>query len=69
MVDLKELKHQIKLLEQKKVSLKDAEEIKAINKEINTLQMEYGRLKGQRRNKKTFLESIEREYNGISCED
>ena len=68
MVDLKELKHQIKLLEQKKVSLNDAEEIKAIYKEINALQMEYGRLKEQRRNEKVFLESIEREYNGISCD-
>ena len=69
MVDLKELEHQIKLLEQKKVALNDAAEIKAINKEINTLQMEYGRLKGQRRNEKAFLQSIEREYNGISCDD
>lgn len=69
MVDLKELKHQIKLLEQKKVALNDASEIKAINKIINTLQMEYGRLKGQRRNEKAFLESIEREYNGINCND
>lgn len=69
MVDLKELKHQIKLLEQKKVSLNDAEEIKTINMQINTMQMEYGRLKGQRRNEKAFLESIEREYNGINSND
>ena len=69
MVDLKELKHQIKLLEQKKVSLNDAEEIKTINMQINALQMEYGRSKGQRRNEKAFLESIEREYNGINCND
>ena len=66
---VKELEHQVKLLEQKKASLNDAEEIKAINKEINALQMEYGRLKGQRRNEKVFLESIEREYNGINSND
>lgn len=66
---VKELEHQVKLLEQKKASLNDAEGIKAINKEINALQMEYGRLKGQRRNEKVFLESIEREYNGINSND
>ena len=66
---VKELEHQVKLLEQKKASLNDAEEIKAINKDINALQMEYGRLKGQRRNEKVFLESIEREYNGINSND
>lgn len=69
MVDLKELKHQIKLLEQKKAALNDAAEIKVINKQINALQMKYGRLKGQKRNEKAFLDSVEREYNGINCDD
>ena len=49
--------------------MSDAEEIKAINKEINALQMEYSRLKGQKRNEKAFLDSVEREYNSINCDD
>ena len=66
---LQSLKLQIKTLDQKKVSLNDAAEIKVINKQINALQMEYGRSKGQRRNEKAFLESIEREFNGINSND
>ena len=69
MVDLQELKRLIQILEQKKSALSDAAEIKAINKEINALQMECGRLKGQKRNEKAFLDSVEREYNDIGCED
>ena len=67
--EMKDILLKIKLLEQKKAELNDAAEIKVINKQINALQMEYVQLKGQRRNEKAFLESIEREYNGINCND
>ena len=42
---LQSLKSQIKTLEQKKTTLTDAAEIKAVNKQINALQEEYGRLR------------------------
>ena len=43
--NLKVLKLQIKAIEQKKPTLTDAAEIKAINKQINALQEEFGRLR------------------------
>ena len=42
---LKSLKSQIKALEQKKTTLTNATEIKSINKQINALQEEIGKLK------------------------
>ena len=42
---LQSLKSQIKELEQKKTTLTDAAEIKAVNKQINALQEEFGRLR------------------------
>jgi predicted nucleic acid-binding Zn-ribbon protein len=62
---LQSLKLQIKALKQKKTTLTDAAEIKAVNKEINTLQVEFGRLREKIKNERGFLEDIEREY--IHC--
>ena len=65
----KRLLLQIKQLEQKKAALSDTEEIKAINKEINALQMEYGQLKKDLRDEKNFQESVEREFTGLALPD
>ena len=54
--------YQIMALQQKKTTLTDADEIKAINKQINALQMEYGRLREEMKNERAFLKDIEREY-------
>lgn len=40
----------------------DAEELKAINKQINALQEELGRLREEMKNTRAFLKDIEREY-------
>ena len=44
---LQSVKSQIKTLEQKKITLTDADEIKAVNKQINALQEEFGRLRDE----------------------
>jgi hypothetical protein len=49
-------------LEQKKTTLTDAAEIKAINKQINALQVKFGRLKEEMKNERAFLKDIEREF-------
>ena len=59
---LQALKFQIKTLEQKKPTLTDADEIKAVNKEINALQVEFGRLREEMKNERAFLKDIEREF-------
>ena len=59
---LKSLKSQIKSLEQKKTTLTDAAEIKAVNKQINALQVEFGRLREKIKNERAYLKEIEREY-------
>ena len=59
---LQSLKSQIKTLEQKKTTLTDAAEIKAVNKQINALQEEFGRLRKEMKNERAFLKDIEREY-------
>lgn len=64
--EMKGLLLQIKQLEQKKAALNDTEEIKAINKEINALQMEYGQLKKDLRNEKNFHDSVEREFTSLA---
>lgn len=62
---LNELKLQIKNLEQKKTTLTDADEIKAVNKQINTLQEELGRLRDEIKKEKAFAASVGREFNSL----
>ena len=59
---LQDLKTQIKELEQKKTALTDAAEIKAINKQINTLQEEFGRLRKEIQYRRSYEQSVEREF-------
>lgn len=59
---LKALKAQIKELEQKKAMLTDAAEIKAVNKQINALQEEFGRLREKIKNERAYLKDVEREF-------
>ena len=56
------LKSQIKSLQQKKTTLTDAAEIKAINKQINALQEEFGRLREEIKCQKQYEKSVEREF-------
>ena len=63
--ELKELKQQIKVLEEKKKTFTDQDEIKAINKQINALQEEYGQLRKEIRYQRSFEKSVEREF--IHC--
>ena len=56
------LKFQIKDLEQKRTSLTDAAEIKAVNKQINALQEEFGRLREEIKCQKSYEKSVEREF-------
>lgn len=67
--EMKDILLQIKQLEQKKVSLKDAAEIKTINKEINALQMEYGQVRKVVKSQRLFDFSIDREYVNILNDD
>ena len=60
--DLKHLKLQIKTLEQKKAALTDAAEIKTINKQINALQEEFGRLRKEIQCRRSYEKSVEREF-------
>lgn len=60
------LKSQIKALEQKKSTLTDADEIKDVNKQINALQEEFGRLRKEIQYQRSYEKSIEREF--IHCE-
>ena len=59
---LQSLKSQIKVLEQKKTTLTDADEIKAVNKQINALQEEFGRLRDEIKCQKSYEKSVEREF-------
>lgn len=59
---LQSVKSQIKTLEQKKITLTDADEIKAVNKQINTLQEEYGRLRKEIQYRRSYERSVEREF-------
>ena len=59
---LQSLKSQIKTLEQKKTTLTDAAEIKAINKRINALQEEFGRLRKEIQYQRSYEKSVEREF-------
>jgi chromosome segregation ATPase len=59
---LQDLKSQIKELEQKKTTLTDADEIKAINRQINALQEEFGRLRKEIQYRRSFDRSVEREF-------
>jgi conjugal transfer/entry exclusion protein len=52
-------------LEQKKTTLTDATKIKAINKQINALQVKFGQLKEEMKNERAFLKDIEKEF--ICC--
>ncbi|MBR4147859.1 MAG: hypothetical protein IKU00_08235 [Bacteroidales bacterium] len=60
------LKFQIKDLEQKRTSLTDADQIKAINKQINAFQEELGKLREILKHERAFLKDVEREF--IHCE-
>jgi predicted nucleic acid-binding Zn-ribbon protein len=59
---LQDLKTKIKVLEQKKTTLTDVAEIKAINKQINALQEEYGRLRKEIQYQRSYEQSVEREF-------
>ena len=59
---LQSLKSQIKSLEQKKTALTDAAEIKAVNKQINALQEEFGRLRKEIQYQRSYEQSVEREF-------
>lgn len=59
---LQSLKSQIKELEQKKPTLTDAAEIKAVNKQINALQVEFGRLRQELKDRRDYERSVEREF-------
>ena len=59
---LQDLKAQIKELEQKKTTLTDADEIKAVNKQINALQEEFGRLRKEIQYRRSYEKSVEREF-------
>ena len=63
---LQTLKAQIKELEQKKTTLTDAAEIKAVNKQINALQEELGWLKEEIKCQRSYEKSVKREF--IHCE-
>ena len=59
---LQDLKSQIKALEQKKTTLTDAAEIKAVNKQINALQEEFGWLRKEIQYRRSYEKSVEREF-------
>ena len=59
---LQDLKTKIKALEQKKTTLTDADEITAINKQINVLQEEFGRLRKEIQYRRSYEKSVEREF-------
>lgn len=59
---LQSLKTQIKALEQKKTTITDSDEIKAVNKQINALQEEYGRLRKEIQYRRSYERSVEREF-------
>ena len=53
-------------LEQQKTTLIDAAEIKAVNKQINALQEEYGQLRKEIQYQRSYEKSVEREF--VHCE-
>ena len=57
------LKSQIKALEQRKSTLTDAAELKAINKQINALQEEIGKLKSDIRRYAGLNKDATRDYH------
>ena len=59
---LQSLKSQIKALEQKKITLTDVAKIKAVNKKINALQEEFGRLRKEIQYHRSYEKSVEREF-------
>ena len=63
---LQDLKTKIKVLEQKKPTLTDAAEIKTVNRQINALQEEFGRLRKEIQYRRSYEESVEREF--VHCE-
>ena len=62
MEKLQSLKTQIKALEQKKTTITDSDEIIAVNKQINALQEEFGRLRKEIPCRKSYEKSVEREF-------
>ena len=66
---LQVLRSQIKVLEQKKTTLTDAAEIKAVNKQINALQVEFGRLRKEIQYRRSYEKSVEREFERCEVGD
>ena len=66
---LKSLKSQIKALEQKKTTLTNATEIKSINKQINALQEEIGKLKSDIRLYASLNRDSIRDYHELVLGD
>jgi len=65
----KELKFQIKELEQMKTTLTNVDEIKIINKQINAMQEKLGRLKDEIKDQKYFAISVEKEFDFLLSGD
>lgn len=59
---LQSLESQIKALEQKKTTPTDAAGIKAVNKQINAFQEEFGRLRKEIQYRRSYKQSVEREF-------
>jgi hypothetical protein len=56
-------------LEQKKTTLTDAAEIKAVNMQINALEVEFGRLRKEIQYRRSYEKSVEREFIHIEIGD
>ena len=59
---LAETKQALKALQEKKPTLTDAAELKAVNKQINTLQEEFGRFRKEIQYRRSYEHSVEREF-------
>lgn len=66
---LQEVKSQIKALALKKPTLTDAAEIKTVNKQINAMQEEYGRLRKEIQYRRSYERSVEREFIHVEIGD
>ena len=67
--NLAETKQAIKALQEKKVSVTDAEELKSINKQINALQEEIGKLKSDIRLYASLNRDTIRDYHEMVLGD
>lgn len=66
---LAETKQTIKALQEKKATITDVEELKAINKQINALQEEIGKLKSDIRLYASLNRDSIRDYHEMTLDD